>query len=61
MDAMSETMAMCYGKPVKVFADQAHDAHIAIHDIGAQQIIAQLPTPEAQQMALLRMRRPWLG
>lgn len=43
MDPMSENMALLNGKPIKVFAYQDHEAHIAAHMAFAQD-------PEIQQM-----------
>lgn len=59
MDAMSENMAMLYGKPVAVYPDQDHKAHAAIH--GAvktdPRFIALFQTlpPEMQQQAQAKM------
>lgn len=45
MDPMTENMAMMHNKPVKAYPDQAHDAHIAVHQMWFQ----SLP-PEGQKM-----------
>jgi len=47
MDPMSENMAILNGKPIKVFAYQDHEAHIAAHMAFAQD-------PEIQQMMAMQ-------
>lgn len=45
LDAISENMALLYGKPIRSYPDQNHRAHMQVH----QQWFATLP-PEGQKM-----------
>jgi len=56
MDPITENMAMMRGKPVKAFAYQDHEAHIAAHMAFAQdpklrQMMANDPQAQAKMMA----------
>jgi len=56
MDPVTENMAMLQGKPVKAFAYQDHEAHIAAHmafaqDPKLQQMMKNDPTAQAKMMA----------
>jgi hypothetical protein len=48
-DPATENYAMMYGRPVKAFASQDHDAHIAVHTAMMQD---PTMTPQSQQVAM---------
>jgi len=53
---MIEGALLTAGKPIKVYYDQNHEAHIAVHQAQMQLIMAQSPSPKAAEALAAQMQ-----